>query len=58
VGDFSGWAESEAEGGGEWNGDEVTISATHGRVKVSYVDEPAAECVKGPGKFFSRIFGL
>jgi hypothetical protein len=58
VGDFSGWVESEAEGQGEWNGDEVDLSAKHGRLKVSYVDELEKAGESSKGKFFSRIFGI
>ncbi|KAF9458399.1 hypothetical protein BDZ94DRAFT_1270843 [Collybia nuda] len=51
IGDFSEWQDQES-----WTGDEVTIEAKHGSVKVLYDDE-VHDTTKSKG-FFGRFFGL
>lgn len=40
IGDFSEWTGDP----GGWLGDELTVTATHGNIRVCFVDEAKGDC--------------
>jgi hypothetical protein len=55
VGDLSHW---RADSGVDWGGDEITVEAKYGSVKIQYEDDAPGSVVRARPSLLNRVFGF